>query len=197
MELTGKILCEVMPSAGKNILANKNTCKCDIAFFIKIFNQYAPKFGCNTPLRVAHFLAQIAHESACLRYTEELASGMAYEWRKDLGNTLGGDGVRFKGRGYIQITGRANYTAYRKFRQTQGADVDCINHPILLAGMVEGLCSALWFCDTHNVWKYADADNMLGVSIAINGKNKKTGLPNGWEERKKFTQKAKAALGIS
>ncbi len=197
MELTGKILIAVMPGAGKNILANKNTCKCDMAFFIKIFNQYAPMFGCNTPLRMAHFLAQIAHESMSLRYTEEIASGKAYEGRKDLGNTVPGDGVKFKGRGYIQITGRSNYTAYREYRKKQGYDIDCINHPVLLAGLVEGLCSALWYCDTHKVWQYADMDNALGVSIAINGKNRKTGLPNGWEDRRKLTNKAKAALGIT
>ena len=196
MELTGKMLCEVMPSAGKNILANKNTCKCDIAFFIKIFNQNAEKFGCNTPLRMAHFLAQIAHESACLRYTEEIASGSAYEGRKDLGNTQKGDGIKFKGRGYIQITGRANYDKYRIFRSLQGQDVDCVNHPILLSGMVEGICSALWYCQTHGVWKYADADNILQASIAVNGRNRKTGLPNGYNERKLYLKRAKQALEI-
>lgn len=196
MHITEKMLRLIMPGAATNILRNPNTCKCNAAFFVQILNQNAEKFGCNTPLRMAHFLAQIAHESACLRYTEELASGKAYEGRKDLGNTNPGDGVRYKGRGYIQITGRYNYAAYRKFRQEQGADVDCINHPMLLAGMVEGLCSALWFCQTHDVWEYADADNILRASIAINGKNKKTGLPNGWEERRTWLRKAKAAMGI-
>ena len=127
----------MMPAAATNILKNPNTCKCNAAFFVQILNQNAEKFGCNTPLRMAHFLAQIAHESFCLRYTEELASGSAYEDRKDLGNTVAGDGKRFKGRGYIQITGRYNYTEYRKFRQTQGADIDCVEHPTILAGMVE------------------------------------------------------------
>ena len=196
MELTSKILKAIMPSAGNNILANPRTCKCDVDFFVKVFNQQAPKFGCTTPLRMAHFLAQIAHESACLRYTEEIASGKAYEGRKDLGNTVPGDGVKFKGRGYIQITGRANYTAYKEYRAKQGYDVDCITHPMLLAGMFEGLCSALWYCDTHKVWQYADADNVLKVSVAINGKNRKTGLPNGWEERKKYLAKAKAAFEL-
>jgi putative chitinase len=65
-----------------------------------------------TPLRQAHFLAQLGHESGELRYTEELASGDAYEGRRDLGNTVPGDGRRFKGRGLIQLTGRANYQAY-------------------------------------------------------------------------------------
>lgn len=196
MEITEKILKAVMPNVAANIVRNPHTCKCDLAFAVKIINQYAPKFGCNTSLRMAHFLAQIAHESACMRYTEELASGAAYEGRKDLGNNKEGDGKRFKGRGYIQITGRANYDNYRIFRSIQGQDVDCVNHPILLSGMVEGMCSAFWYCQTHNVWKHADNDNILQASIAVNGKNRKTGLPNGWDDRRKYWKKAKAALGI-
>jgi putative chitinase len=62
----------------------------------------------NTPLRQAHFLAQVGHESGGFIYNEELASGEAYNGRADLGNTHPGDGPRFKGRGLIQLTGRAN-----------------------------------------------------------------------------------------
>src|ERR1700722_5844619 len=68
----------------------------------------------NTCPRKSAFLAQIAHESGQLVYMEELASGAAYEGRKDLGNTHKGDGKRFKGRGPIQLTGRANYRAAGK-----------------------------------------------------------------------------------
>jgi len=69
------------------------------------------RYEINTPLRLAHFLAQTCHESDGYCTTEEYASGAAYEGRRDLGNTEPGDGRRFKGRGLIQLTGRANYTA--------------------------------------------------------------------------------------
>lgn len=87
------------------------------------------KYGVGkTPLERAHFLAQTNHESGNFIYKEEIASGKAYEGRKDLGNTQVGDGPRYKGRGYIQLTGRANY---RKFGPVAGADFE--NSPTIVA----------------------------------------------------------------
>ncbi len=79
-------------------------------------------------LRLIHFLAQLAHETGNFRYMEEIASGAAYEGRKDLGNTQAGDGKRFKGRGPIQLTGRANH---RKYGQQLGIDFE--NNPEIVA----------------------------------------------------------------
>ena len=90
-----------------------------------------------TPPRVAAFLAQILHESASFQFLRELASGTAYEGRKDLGNTQSGDGVRYKGRGFIQLTGRANF-------RSAGSDlgIDLENNPDLAEqpGLRPGLC---------------------------------------------------------
>src|SRR5437763_5329294 len=71
------------------------------------------KGGIDTPLRLCHFMAQLAHESAHFGVTREFASGAAYEGRRDLGNTTAGDGKRYRGRGLIQTTGRANYKETR------------------------------------------------------------------------------------
>jgi putative chitinase len=69
------------------------------------------RFGINTNARIRHFLSQTAHESGGLKWMEELANGVAYEGRRDLGNVHAGDGPRFKGAGVIQLTGRVNYQA--------------------------------------------------------------------------------------
>ena len=88
------------------------------------------EYGITSPLEKAHFLAQSAHESANFYYTEETATGQAYEGRIDLGNTTTGDGVKYKGRGYIQLTGKKNYTSYNS-SLTNGDNV--INNPELLS----------------------------------------------------------------
>jgi putative chitinase len=88
------------------------------------------RFDINTKKRAAAWLGNVAKESGELYYTEEIASGAAYEGRADLGNTVPGDGVRFKGRGYIQITGRHNYT-----RVAKELKIPCLTRPDLLEQM--------------------------------------------------------------
>ena len=139
----------------------------------------------NTKLRVAHFLSQIGHESGGLQWFKEFASGSAYEGRKDLGNTQPGDGVRFKGRGPIQITGRANYQECGK-----ALNVDLISHPELLEQPKYAFKSAAWFWKTRNINNSADKDDIRAVTKTINGGY------NGLSSRQDYLNKAKKALGL-
>jgi putative chitinase len=130
----------------------------------------------NTPLRKAHFLAQLGHESASMAYATEIASGNAYEGRADLGNTQPGDGPLFKGRGLIQITGRNNYRAYGKARNRDFITGD---NPNLLASNPNlAADSAGWFWDTRNLNDLADQDDVLAITKKINGGT------NGLDDRK-------------
>ena len=119
----------------------------------------------NTPLRAAHFLAQVGHESGDLRYTEEIASGAAYEGRKDLGNVEPGDGMHFKGRGFIQLTGRANYKAYG-----DAIGRDLLSDPGAVA-TEQALCVgvAIWFWTRRKLNALADADDVTTITKRING----------------------------
>src|ERR1700754_2491489 len=129
--------------------------------FLSYFNDTLVKYNISTPARQLCFLAQVSHESGGLFYTEELASGTAYEGRKDLGNIQPGDGVKFKGRGLIQITGRLNYTALGKAFQA-----DLVGYPELLGGKNIHACtsdqlkyaalSAGWFWNGSNLNALAD-----------------------------------------
>lgn len=124
-----------------------------------------PIYGINTPMRAAAFLAQIGHESGSFRYTEEIASGSAYEGRKSLGNTQPGDGIRFKGRGLIQITGRANYTQISK-----AMDADFVNNPQLLSTPDRATSSACWWWRDRGLNELADRQiNFRQITKIING----------------------------
>lgn len=135
----------------------------------------------DTPLRQAHFLAQIGHESGELRYTEEIASGAAYENRKDLGNTQPGDGKRFKGRGLIQVTGRANYQLFGK-----AIGIDLLAKPECVATDPRlAVDASTWFWNAHNLNRLADADDIMSITKRINGGT------NGLADRKEKLMRAK------
>lgn len=141
----------------------------------------------DTPLRRAHFLAQIGHESGQLRFRAEIANGDAYEGRADLGNSTPGDGRRFKGRGLIQLTGRANYTEYGG---ALGREAELLATPELIE-TDNDLCVdvAGWFWAKRGLNALADADDLTAITKRING-----GL-NGLEDRRRLLMRAKSLLG--
>jgi len=169
--------------------------------FLDPLNLAMDEFEINTPARQSAFLAQLAHESGEFRYMRELASGADYEGREDLGNIYSGDGVRFKGRGPMQITGRKNYTLAGR-----ALDLDLIEHPEALEQPFNGCRSAAWFWRVGaglNLGKraighgipfgvdlndLADAGDFESITLAING-----GL-NGWEDRKRYFVRAQAVV---
>lgn len=151
--------------------------------YIVHINNAMEKFQINTPLRISTFIAQIAYESVDLIYSEEIASGKAYEYRDDLGNLRpeaievahanhSTTGRFFKGRGLIQITGYDNYVAC-----SIGLGIDCVTNPRILAEPEWAAKSAAWFWNIHNLNSYADVGFFNKITKIINGGY------NGKEER--------------
>ena len=143
-----------------------------------------PQVHINTPFRTASYLAQVGHESGRLKYLEEIASGKAYEGRTDLGNVHKGDGVRYKGRGLIMVTGRYNY---RRCGEWLGIDLE--SQPQLLSEPEWAVKSSLWFWDVHGLNAYADNDDLRGQTKVINGGY------NGYDDRKRLYVAALTMLG--
>jgi putative chitinase len=168
----------------------------------------APAFGVDTLLRRAHFVAQIAHESAGFTRLEESLSYSAerirvvfpklkdragelarnpealanavYGGRKDLGNTAPGDGWRYRGRGLIQLTGRDNY---REMGTALGLEL--IGNPSQAAEPDIAVRIALRFFETRDCNDLADLDDVEAITKRINGG------ANGLAERRALTEKAK------
>lgn len=156
--------------------------------YTKALNEAMDKYGITDPVIQAMFLAQVAHESGGFIYFRELASGQAYEGRKDLGNNQPGDGVKFKGRGWIQITGRANYGQVSK-----AFGIDAVTNPALLEQLPYAALSAAWFWDSRKLNDKAKPGTdaaFLAVTKAINGGT------NGLDDRRNYWARAKIAFGI-
>jgi putative chitinase len=165
-------LKKIMPYAGRRA-----------EFYIDHLNSAMDEFGIDTPQRQAAFLAQIAHESGSLNYVKELASGKDYEGRKDLGNVESGDGVRFKGRGLIQITGRDNYRACG-----QVLDLPLIDNPELLETPENACRSAGWYWQSRGLNELADKGDFLLITKRVNGGT------NGYKDRLAYYERAQEVL---
>ena len=156
------------------------------------------KFDLNTPLRLAHFLAQAGHESGGFRLTKEnlnysakglmgifkkyfpteakaneyarkpeKIANLVYASRMGNGAEASGDGAKYCGRGYIQLTGKDNYTAFGK-----AINEDLTKDPTLVAGKY-AMLSAAWFFTKNGLHKMADLgatdDVVTKITKRVNG----------------------------
>ena len=167
--------------------------------YLPFIQQAMEEFAITSYLREASFLAQLAHESGELRYMEEIASGAAYEGRKDLGNTQPGDGKRYKGRGPIQLTGRANYQRYGDL-----LGLDLVNNPTIAATPQVGFRIAGQYWKLNGLNELADKGLQI-VTIRRKGQNEQVtafdaitfkinGGFNGKDDRTKYYNSAKQVL---
>lgn len=153
----------------------------------------AAKFGIDTPLRQAHWLAQIAHESGRFRYVREIWGPTPAQQRYEppsslaakLGNTEAGDGHKFMGRGFIQVTGRANY---REASRDLFGNETLLAKPELLER--DPALSAGWYWKKRGINKHADRDDLIAVTKAINGGT------NGLDDRAACLKIAKRSMGL-
>jgi putative chitinase len=172
-------LLKIMPHAGTHALK-----------YVTPLNDAMREFAIDmTPNREAMFLAQVAHESGELRYAAEIwgptDAQEKYENRLDLGNINPGDGKKFKGRGLIQITGRANYS-----RASDVFKVNFLSTPELMEKPEYAARTAAWFWQAHGCNELADKMAYALITKKING-----GM-NGWPSRLVYLANAKGALQV-
>jgi len=174
-----KALMFIMPTAPANI---------DV--YVPFINEAFEKFGIDKPKYQAAFIAQVAHESGAFHYVKEIASGKAYDTgslAKALGNTpeADGDGQKYKGRGLIQITGRANY---KDCSLALFNDERLLEKPEILEQPQYAAYSAAWFWKSRKLNNYMDNNDFVGLTKRINGGT------NGLTERKKYWERARQVI---
>jgi putative chitinase len=176
MPITAQQLLLILPNAGAKA-----------GVFVPVLNTAMGRYQIVGAKRIAAFIAQIGHESGQLRYVREIwgptPAQSRYEGRADLGNTVAGDGFKYRGRGLIQITGRANYAACG-----EALGVDLISQPELLVQPKYACMSAAWFWATKGLNMLADAGDFERITRRING-----GL-NGQDDRLELWKKATEVL---
>jgi len=203
MPLTNAQLQKILPQ-------NKET-----VLWTQLLNEECPKYGINTPKRLAMFIAQCAHESAQFRILSEnlnysatalmsvfkkyFSDGTAYTYarqperiaNKVYANRMGngpessGDGYKYRGRGLIQLTGKNNY---KDFCTHLGLDFTKFDPSTVATDKRLALKCALWFWSKNNLNRFADADDLKGCTLRINGGT------HGIAERLRYYNDAKRAL---
>lgn len=176
MSITAQQLLQILPNAGRQA-----------GVFVPVLNTAMVRFQIVGAKRVAAFIAQVGHESGQLRWVREIwgptAQQAGYEGRADLGNTVKGDGSKYRGRGLIQITGRDNYAACG-----EALGLDLLSKPELLELPQYAAMSAAWFWSTKGLNTLADKGDFVKITRRING-----GL-NGQADRQGLYDKALKVL---
>jgi predicted chitinase len=143
----------------------------------------------NTPKRQAAFLAQLAHESTQFTQLLEQPSQTSgqnfekYEFKKNIGNTQLGDGPNFKGRGFIQLTGRDNY-----HRSGKALGLPLEEHPSLASEPKIAARTAVWYWNSRHLNSLADAGKIDEITKRINSASSHK------DERRAYYKKALAVL---
>ena len=161
MSITQQQLQQILPNAGQTA-----------GVFVPVLNTAMVRFQIVGTKRIAAFIAQIGHESGQFRYVRELGNDQylsKYDTgslAKRLGNTpeADGDGQKYRGRGLIQITGRANYMLCG-----EALALDLINQPELLEKPQHACMSAAWFWASGGLNTLADAGQFDTITRRING----------------------------
>ncbi len=152
---------------------------------VEDLNYSLKKYDITTPERIRHFLSQCSHESGLGIWTQELASGDDYEYREDLGNIYQGDGPRYKGAGYIQLTGRSNYQRF----------ADEMSDPKIMDGVDYVSKNYPW--SSAGSWWNANGMNQIidsGASVKQVTRRVNGGY-NGLAEREKYYQRSEELFG--
>ena len=157
MPISKQQLLHIFPNAGQSA-----------GVFVSALNTAMNHYQIVGLKRVAAFVAQIGHESGQLKYVKEIwgptKAQARYEGRADLGNTVAGDGSKYRGRGLIQITGRANYKACG-----EALGLDLIRQPELLEKPQYACMSAAWFWASRGLNTLADAGQFDRITQRIHG----------------------------
>ena len=142
-------------------------------------------------VHLANFMAQCKVETAGFKSLHEWASGDQYEGRLDLGNIYPGDGRKFKGRGFIHLTGRGDYTKCNEKYKWQNTAKDIVKNPTLVETNIDiAITTSLWYWDNYIRHNYK-AESIVAVSTRVNGTN-----PNGLSARIDAFKNYCAKLGI-
>lgn len=153
---------------GVPLMAHPKLSRAKINEHIEALEPAFERFWINTPDRICAALAQFAHETGGFKWLKELGSPSyfrKYEGRKDLGNTQPGDGPRFRGRGYIQLTGRTNYEQMQQWFP----DIPLMEQPELAEQPAcAAFFSAKWW-QSRGLNELADAGKFQTITRRING----------------------------